>query len=124
MQSKQKNCSPNCNSNFYPTNNLITPTLKLTLNGLSPRATAACRRSQCQLLRIESVAWSARRIPRQCSRFLDRKLPQLASKYPTKDSGKRPPKQSTSDQPTDWPTNQSASLPAKESINPRMMDDG
>jgi hypothetical protein len=27
------------------------------------RATAACRRSQCQLLRIEGVAWSAQRIP-------------------------------------------------------------
>jgi hypothetical protein len=27
------------------------------------RATAACRRSQCQLLRIEVVAWSAQRIP-------------------------------------------------------------
>jgi hypothetical protein len=27
------------------------------------RATAACRRSQCQLLRIEGVMWSAQRIP-------------------------------------------------------------
>jgi hypothetical protein len=27
------------------------------------RATAACRRSKCQLLRIEGVAWSAQRIP-------------------------------------------------------------
>jgi hypothetical protein len=27
------------------------------------RATAACRRRQCQLLRIEGVAWSAQRIP-------------------------------------------------------------
>jgi hypothetical protein len=27
------------------------------------RATAACRRSYCQLLRIEGVAWSAQRIP-------------------------------------------------------------
>jgi hypothetical protein len=27
------------------------------------RATAACRRSCCQLLRIEGVAWSAQRIP-------------------------------------------------------------
>jgi hypothetical protein len=38
------------------------------LRGLSPRAnctdraTAACRQSKCQLLRIESVAWSAQRI--------------------------------------------------------------
>jgi hypothetical protein len=39
------------------------------LHGLSPqanytdRATAACRRSNCQLLRIESATWSAWRIP-------------------------------------------------------------
>jgi hypothetical protein len=39
------------------------------LRGLSPRAnytdraTAACRRSYCQLLPIEGVVWSARRIP-------------------------------------------------------------
>jgi hypothetical protein len=39
------------------------------LRGFSPkanytdRATAACRRSYCQLLRIESVAWSAQLIP-------------------------------------------------------------
>jgi hypothetical protein len=39
------------------------------LRGLSPqanytdRATAACRRSYCQLLRLEGVAWSAQRIP-------------------------------------------------------------
>jgi hypothetical protein len=39
------------------------------LRGLSPRsnypdrATAACRRSYCQRLRIEDVAWSAQRIP-------------------------------------------------------------
>jgi hypothetical protein len=39
------------------------------LRGLSPRAnythraTAACRRSDCQLLRIEFVTWSAWRIP-------------------------------------------------------------
>jgi hypothetical protein len=39
------------------------------LRGLSPRAnysnraTAACRRSQCQLLWIENAAWSARLIP-------------------------------------------------------------
>jgi hypothetical protein len=42
---------------------------KLKLSGLSPRAnytdraTATCRLSQCQLLRIDGVAWSAQRIP-------------------------------------------------------------
>jgi hypothetical protein len=42
---------------------------KNKLRGLSlhanytDRATAACRRSWCQLLRIEDVAWSAQRIP-------------------------------------------------------------
>jgi hypothetical protein len=41
----------------------------LTLHGLSPRAnytdraTAACRRSGCQLLRIEGATWSAWRVP-------------------------------------------------------------
>jgi hypothetical protein len=43
-----------------------TPTLKLKtkLHGLSPRAnytdraTAACRRSDCQLLRVEGATWS------------------------------------------------------------------
>jgi hypothetical protein len=34
-----------------------------TTSELYDRATAACRRSQCQLLRIEGVAWSAQRIP-------------------------------------------------------------
>jgi hypothetical protein len=39
--------------------------LKLKLHGLSPRAnytdraTAACRRSDCQLFRIEGATWSA-----------------------------------------------------------------
>jgi hypothetical protein len=39
--------------------------LKTKLRGLSPRAnytdraTAACRRSDCQLLRIEGATWSA-----------------------------------------------------------------
>jgi hypothetical protein len=39
--------------------------LKTKLHGLSPqanytdRATAACRRSDCQLLRIEGATWSA-----------------------------------------------------------------
>jgi hypothetical protein len=45
---------------------LLTKTkLKTKLHGLSPRAnytdqaTAACRRSDCQLLRIEGATWSA-----------------------------------------------------------------
>jgi hypothetical protein len=44
-------------------------TIKKKLHGLSPRAnytdlaTAACRRSDCQLLRIEGATWSAWRIP-------------------------------------------------------------
>jgi hypothetical protein len=42
------------------------------------RATAACRRSQCKLLRIAGVAWSAQRIPTTVNLgFLDRKV-----KYP------------------------------------------
>jgi hypothetical protein len=42
---------------------------KLNLVALSPhanytdRTTAACRRSQCQLLRIDGVTWSAQWIP-------------------------------------------------------------
>jgi hypothetical protein len=42
---------------------------KTKLRGLSPRmnyidwATAACRRSYCQLLRVEGTTWSAWRIP-------------------------------------------------------------
>jgi hypothetical protein len=45
------------------------PKRKNKLHGLSPRAnytdwaTAACRRSDCQLLRIEGATWSAWRIP-------------------------------------------------------------
>jgi hypothetical protein len=44
---------------------LKTRTTKKKLHGLSPRAnytdraTAACRRSDCQLLRIEGATWSA-----------------------------------------------------------------
>jgi hypothetical protein len=44
-------------------------TKKNKLHGLSPqanytdRATAACRRSDCQLVRIEGATWSAWRIP-------------------------------------------------------------
>jgi hypothetical protein len=43
--------------------------IKKKLHGLSPRAnytdraTAACRRSDCQLVRIEDATWSALRIP-------------------------------------------------------------
>jgi hypothetical protein len=48
---------------------------KTKLHGLSSRANytdraaAACRRSDCQLLRIEGATWSAWRIPRPYSRF-------------------------------------------------------
>jgi hypothetical protein len=48
---------------------LALKTKKTKLHGLSPRAnytdraTAACRRSDCQLLRIEGAMWSAWRIP-------------------------------------------------------------
>jgi hypothetical protein len=51
------------------------------LRGFSPqasytdRATAACRRSQCQLLRIDGVVWSAQRIPTSINLdFLDSEL--------------------------------------------------
>jgi hypothetical protein len=52
------------------------------------RATAACRRILCQLLRIEGVAWSAQRIPTAVNLgFLDRSnyfsiqvAPQLSSR--------------------------------------------
>jgi hypothetical protein len=51
------------------------------------RATATCRRSQCELLRIEGVAWSAQRIPTAVNlSFLDRSryfleiAPQLSSR--------------------------------------------
>jgi hypothetical protein len=43
--------------------------IKTKLHGFGPqanytdRATAACRRSLCQLLQIEGVVWSAHRIP-------------------------------------------------------------
>jgi hypothetical protein len=52
---------------------------KTKLRGLSPqanyidRATAACRRSYYQLLRVEGVVWSAQRIPKAVNLdFLDR----------------------------------------------------
>jgi hypothetical protein len=54
---------------------LICHYTKKKLHGLSPwanytdRATAACRRSYCQLLKIEGATWSAWRIPRPYSRF-------------------------------------------------------
>jgi hypothetical protein len=47
------------------TNNSIIDNFFFQLHGLSPRAnytgrtTAACRRSDCQLLRIEGATWSA-----------------------------------------------------------------
>jgi hypothetical protein len=47
----------------------ISPDDTIKLHDLSPRAnytdraTAACRRSDCQLLRIEGATWSAWRIP-------------------------------------------------------------
>jgi hypothetical protein len=47
----------------------MTKTKQKKNHGLSPRAnytdraTAACRRSDCQLLRIKGATWSARRIP-------------------------------------------------------------
>jgi hypothetical protein len=53
--------------------------LKTKLHGLSPRAkytnraTGACRRSDCQSLRIEGATWSVRRIPYgRILGFLDR----------------------------------------------------
>jgi hypothetical protein len=55
-------------------------TFNIKLRGFSPqanytdRATAASRRSYCQLLRIESFAWSAKRIPTAVNlAFLDPK---------------------------------------------------
>jgi hypothetical protein len=55
------------------------PYEKTELRGLSPqasyteRATAACRRSYCQLLRVEDVAWLAQQIPTAINLgFLDR----------------------------------------------------
>jgi hypothetical protein len=49
----------------HSVHNAITNTKETKLHGLSPRAnytdraTAACRRSDCQLLRIEGATWSA-----------------------------------------------------------------
>jgi hypothetical protein len=63
-------CLFNLNIIFDTTSfNIIWSKLKTKLHGLSPRAnytdraTAACRRSNCQLLRIEGATWSAWRIP-------------------------------------------------------------
>jgi hypothetical protein len=48
----------------------------LKLHGLSPRAnytdqaTAACRRSQCKLLRMKGATWSAWRIPTAVTRYI------------------------------------------------------
>jgi hypothetical protein len=50
------------------------------------RATAACRRSQCQLLLIEGVAWSAQRIPAAVNfGFLDRSRYAIPSKNNSQD---------------------------------------
>jgi hypothetical protein len=55
-------------SQEHVTDTYLPPTQK-KLHGLSPqanytdRATAACRRSDCQLLRIKGATWSAWRIP-------------------------------------------------------------
>jgi hypothetical protein len=59
------------NANITPTSLVCVfyTKTKTKLHGLSPRAnytdraTADCRRSDCQLLRIEDATWSARRIP-------------------------------------------------------------
>jgi hypothetical protein len=62
---KKSNRTTSCHSSCPSHNSLQ----KKKLHGLSPRAnntdraTAACRRSDCQLLRIESATWSAWRIP-------------------------------------------------------------
>jgi hypothetical protein len=72
----------------------FTPKKNTKLRGLSlqanytDRATSACRRSYCQLLRVEGVAWSAQRIPTAVNvGFLDRSryffsqvAPQLSSR--------------------------------------------
>jgi hypothetical protein len=53
----------------YEFTGTVEKTKKTKLHGLSPRAnytdreTAACRRSDCQLVRIEGATWSAWRIP-------------------------------------------------------------
>jgi hypothetical protein len=52
-------------SEGWDSKSLSSTTKKNKLHGLSPRAnntdraTAACRRSECQLLRIEDATWSA-----------------------------------------------------------------
>jgi hypothetical protein len=57
--------------------NLVTKKRKLRGRSLqanyTDRATAACRRSSCQPLRVEGVAWSVQRIPTVVNLgFLDR----------------------------------------------------
>jgi hypothetical protein len=50
---------------IYKVNNCQSVVYRKKLHGLSPRAnytdraTAACRRSDCQLLRIQGATWSA-----------------------------------------------------------------
>jgi hypothetical protein len=92
-----------CLTNLMILQEFLRPTIRYTilphkkrtkLRGRSPqanytyRATASCRRSKCQSLRVEGVAWSAQRIPTAVNLgFLDRNLylliqvaPQLSSR--------------------------------------------
>jgi hypothetical protein len=65
----QKHISYSIFMNILSRKVTLTLKKKTKLHGLSPRAnysdraTAACQRSDCQLLRIESATWSAWRIP-------------------------------------------------------------
>jgi hypothetical protein len=71
----RKFCTSVCRNKTFPNlsrgrvHSLDVKTKKTKLHGLSPRAnytdraTAACRRSDCQLMRIEGATWSAWRIP-------------------------------------------------------------
>jgi hypothetical protein len=63
-QTTRHNMQEDCNIQSPPLESYIAHTVyKTKLHGLSPRATAACRRSDCQLVRIEGAKWSAWRIP-------------------------------------------------------------
>jgi hypothetical protein len=65
LHNKSQQTSINTTSKIEKNENLSIIRLKLKLHGLSPRvnytdrATAACRRSDCQLVRIEGATWSA-----------------------------------------------------------------
>jgi hypothetical protein len=58
-------CPQERTTGSYPKPDASSSQINLLLHGLSPRAnytdraTAACRRSDCQLLRIEGATWSA-----------------------------------------------------------------